>query len=340
MAIVSVDGGYLMDVRPAGKHGPRFRRKFKTRKEAKQKEAALYLEYEKCPGRFGRDNRRLSDLVKLWYSAYGSSLKDAKYRYSRLLALCQRLGDSRASQFKGSDFADYRVCRLREVSVSTVNHEMRYLRAVFSELIRLGYYHHENPMLMVRGFSEPERELTFLTVDEIRVLFTECAKSSNSHCLPVARLCLATGARWSEVNNLLAQNLFADHVVYSDTKNGKSRAVPVDSGLSLSLRRSGYPVAKGRLFDSAKGAFRSAVRRSGLDLPRGQLTHVLRHTFASHFMMNGGNILTLQRVLGHSDLKVTMRYAHLAPDYLKEVVALGPLGGQLVDIEGQSVSGC
>ncbi len=44
--------------------------------------------------------------------------------------------------------------------------------------------------------------------------------------------------------------------------------------------------------------------------------HALRHTFASHYMMAGGNILTLQKILGHSDIKMTMIYAHLAPDYL------------------------
>ena len=44
--------------------------------------------------------------------------------------------------------------------------------------------------------------------------------------------------------------------------------------------------------------------------------HVLRHTFASHFIMAGGNILTLQKILGHSDVKITLMYAHLAPDFL------------------------
>ncbi|MCW6283555.1 tyrosine-type recombinase/integrase, partial [Klebsiella pneumoniae] len=61
------------------------------------------------------------------------------------------------------------------------------------------------------------------------------------------------------------------------------------------------------------------------ELPAGQLTHVLRHTIASHFMMNGGNILVLQRVLGHTDIKMTMRYAHFAPDHLEDAVKLNPL---------------
>lgn len=67
------------------------------------------------------------------------------------------------------------------------------------------------------------------------------------------------------------------------------------------------------------------MQRAGIETPAGQLMHVLRHTFASHFMMNGGNILVLQRILGHTDIKVTMRYAHFAPDHLSEALRLNPL---------------
>lgn len=52
---------------------------------------------------------------------------------------------------------------------------------------------------------------------------------------------------------------------------------------------------------------------------------MLRHTFASHFTMNGGNILILQRVLGHTDIKMTMRYAHFAPEHLEEAVNFNPV---------------
>jgi len=70
------------------------------------------------------------------------------------------------------------------------------------------------------------------------------------------------------------------------------------------------------LFSNCRDSFDYAIEMSGVNLPPGQKTHVLRHTFASHCMTNGGSILSLQRVLGHASLNMTMRYAHPAPDHL------------------------
>lgn len=104
--------------------------------------------------------------------------------------------------------------------------------------------------------------------------------------------------------------------------------MPIDPALAeeiLALRASKSKDVGDRIFESSAGAFRMGVRDACIELPEGQLTHVLRHTFASHFMMNGGNILTLQRILGHSSLQMTMRYSHLAPDHLQEARQLNPL---------------
>ncbi len=54
--------------------------------------------------------------------------------------------------------------------------------------------------------------------------------------------------------------------------------------------------------------------------------HDLRHTFASHFMMRGGDLFRLQRILGHKTVQMTNRYAHLAPEVFKEDYA------RLVDV--------
>lgn len=48
--------------------------------------------------------------------------------------------------------------------------------------------------------------------------------------------------------------------------------------------------------------------------------HSLRHTFASHLVMKGIALPTVQKLMGHSDIKTTMIYAHLAPDHLADAV--------------------
>ncbi|MCC4820904.1 site-specific integrase, partial [Vibrio lentus] len=54
------------------------------------------------------------------------------------------------------------------------------------------------------------------------------------------------------------------------------------------------PISDERMFLNSLSAFRKAVSEANIDLPKGQMTHVLRHTFASHYVMNGGNIVKLR----------------------------------------------
>jgi integrase len=106
-----------------------------------------------------------------------------------------------------------------------------------------------------------------------------------------------------------------------DTKNGKNRFVPVDGSVFLQIKER----LQQSPFKDCYWAYRVAFKRSALVVSVGQLAHVLRHTFASHFIMNGGNVLTLQRILGHSSLNVTMRYSHLSPDFLHQAIKFNPL---------------
>ena len=62
-----------------------------------------------------------------------------------------------------------------------------------------------------------------------------------------------------------------------------------------------------------KNGFGRLMRDAGI---KGFRFHDLRHTFASQYMMGGGNLYTLAKLLGHRDIKMTQRYADLAPDYI------------------------
>jgi len=78
-------------------------------------------------------------------------------------------------------------------------------------------------------------------------------------------------------------------------------------------------------FSNGLNSFDQTLTASKILLPAAQSSHVLRHTFASRFIMNGGKILTLQRILGLQSLATPMRYAHLAPDHLQDAVGFGPV---------------
>lgn len=323
------NGGWLLDGRPFGAAGARVRKRFGSKKDAESYlRRLLSCSVEAADvGGGERDSRRLSDLVDQWHDYHGRLLMDAKYRRMKMHAIVQRLGNPFAVMFTAADFARYRKMRLRSVGVETVNHETRYFRAMFNELANLGLWANDNPMCGIRVFPVAERELAFLDKEQIAKLLKACELSNSVHLLAVVKLALATGARWNEANSLGHAALHDDLVRFVRTKNGRIRSVPVDPALVEYIRSVALPVEAGRLFLDCRSAFRRVVQAAGLVLPRGQLTHVLRHTFASHFIMNGGSVVTLQKVLGHTDLKITMRYSHLAPDYLAQVRVLGPVLG-------------
>lgn len=328
MALKKTDSGWHVDLQPAGRGGKRFRKTFKTQAEAKAYEAWLKTKIAETPDwqPAKRDLRKLSDLVDVWYEHHGAGLRAAKNTYSRLKLLCTALGDPYADKFTPEMFATYRRKRLEDgISQNNLNREHSYLRSVFNELARLGYWKHENPLAKIRQFKIQERELTYLTVEQIQRLLSELENGRNPDASTITKICLVTGARWSEAEELRKTQIQKGLLQFALTKSGKNRAVPVSDDLHDELKRKAEAADTDRLFKYSYSAFRDAIERAGIKLPEGQLTHVLRHTFASHFIMNGGNILTLQRILGHSSLAMTMKYAHLAPDHLQEAVKLNPL---------------
>ncbi len=107
-------------------------------------------------------------------------------------------------------------------------------------------------------------------------------------------------------------------IFLTKTKNGKNRQLPITKELEAE-------VLQALPFTDAYSTFKRVLKDSSIKTPKGQASHILRHSFASHFMMNGGDILTLSRTLGHADLKMTMRYAHLSPEHLEKITSLNPL---------------
>ncbi|HDO7030490.1 phage integrase [Klebsiella pneumoniae] len=336
------DGKWLLDFypegKPKGKPSKRIRKTFSTKGEAQAYQNHILENIHVKPWLDGKEDRRtLRQLVGQWFDEHGVTLDDGEKRKGAMEFACASMGEPLAHEFDATMFSLYRkkrlsgeivrTARVKQISPRTMNLELAYFRAVFNELKRLGHWKLENPLADLRPFKSEEAELTYLEDEEITRLLEECRNSRNESTVWVASTCLVTGARWDEAESLTTKQIRNLKVSFFKTKGNRNRTVPISQEFYDSLPK---PEKPGRLFKSCYSAFRKAVERANLDLPDGQLSHVLRHTFASHFMMNGGNILVLQRILGHTDIKMTMRYAHFAPNHLEEATKLNPLArGQI-----------
>lgn len=116
------------------------------------------------------------------------------------------------------------------------------------------------------------------------------------------------------------------------TKSGKPRTVPLsDSAVEVLLNvprveGSAYVFPNpdtGKPFNSIYRSWNTARKRAGLEVV---VIHSLRHSFASFLVNAGRNLYEVGALLGHTQVRTTMRYAHLADETLAEAVNTVPLG--------------
>ncbi len=313
---------WLVDIQPGGRGHRRFRKTFSTKAEARRFQSIIESKIVQ-DSEFSlpkKDLRKLSEFVDLWYQNTGQYLSSGKDTYQRMIQASSLMGNPVMTVFKPVIFLEYRSKRINEgFKPATLNRELQTFKAVFNDLIRSMQYEGKNHFSGIKLIRLHESKTVYLTTEQIKKLFLYLAKSDSDAYL-IALVCLSTGARWGEAQSLGVTDLSNNMVHYHETKSKRSRSVPVSVELYNQLWDR---LTIGR-FNDAYSTFTRRLYESGIQLPEGQRTHVLRHTFASHYMMNGGNILALQKILGHSSLNMTMKYAHLAPDYLQEILEKNP----------------
>ncbi|MGH1374427.1 MAG: phage integrase [Cellvibrionaceae bacterium] len=324
MAVKKVKTGWQADIRPEGRGGKRIRKTFKTKREAEafevsEKAKALTGEYTPPT----KDHRRLSDIGEDWYKLFGHDLASGKKRLQQIRATARSMGDPLARTFEARTFLEYREFRLSEVrddgtpkvTKNHLNHELTYLKTAFKKLQKIGEWKTANPLENVAKLTLQKRHPFFLQLDQSNRLLFELGRSKNPDVLTIANICLSVGCRWGEAQYLNGEDVHNGKIHFQETKNGLSRSIPIEESLEREIFKGRS--RSGPLFESAWQAFNFAVDRAGIKLPKGTATHVLRHTYASDFMMDGGDLLQLNKILGHESIEMTMKYAHLAPKHLE-----------------------
>ncbi|MCK4418022.1 MAG: site-specific integrase [Candidatus Latescibacteria bacterium] len=166
------------------------------------------------------------------------------------------------------------------------------------------------------------KEPRYLTKEECRALLAQCPP----HLYPIVLTALNTGMRKGELFNLMWEDVdFWKGIITVrnrkefHTKNYENRTIPMNDLLWRTLRELPqnstslyvFENKSGRSYDDLKRSYHTAVKKAGLGHAR---FHDLRHTFASHLVMAGVDLRTVQALMGHKTVQMTMRYSHLAPE--------------------------
>lgn len=315
------DGRYEVDIRPRGREGRRIRRKFDRKAEAVAFERYTLANTNQKEWAGQRTDRRtLSELLDAWWKYHGQNHEHGEKEFNHLTKTISGLGDIPVNRMTKRALMDYRSTRLRDgIKASTINRDMYRFSGMFTKLIQLEEFSGAHPVHGLPPLAEENPEMTFLEREEISGLLSVL----NGDARLIALLGVSTGARWSELATLKPSQIVNCRVTFLKTKNGKKRTVPISAELETLIKKE----ASAKLFKVDYEKFCQVLKTVKPDIPPNQATHILRHTFASHFMMNGGNIIALQQILGHASIQQTMVYAHLSPDYLQNAVSLNPLAG-------------
>jgi integrase len=233
------------------------------------------------------------------------------------------LGNRPLGQITAAELQEWQAKKRAPCKPATVNRMMCRLRHMFNRAVEWELLD-ESPMRRIRFLRENNARLRYLSVEECGKLLDACRADNMRGIITVA---LHAGMRLGEILDLKFQDLdFTNGVLtVRDSKNSESRHIPMDSTVTALLKRTQpvancdyvFPNAAGKHWDYSHEPFRNVRKRAGLvDLH----FHDLRHTFASQWMMNGGDLYALRGILGHKSIAMTQRYAHLSPAYQRAMV--------------------
>ena len=241
----------------------------------------------------------------------------------------QGMTSPRLSRLSFSLIEAYKRHRAKRVKPLTINTELKVLRTFFYYAIKC-HCATENPAQKVPFLRVPHHTPRFLTQEEIDLLLTNA-----NGLYPVLSTFLKTGMRKNELINLTWDDVdFTRKCIRIEskegwaTKTGNTREILVSDDLLRLLQR--LPRRSEYVFLNTEGRIygyhlNERLKRLGTRIGLPHITvHGLRHTFISHLVMSGVDLVTVKELAGHADIKTTMRYAHLAPDHLRHSVAKLP----------------
>lgn len=233
----------------------------------------------------------------------------------------------------------------KRLSPKTINGTVGMLQGILNDAVRWQYLH-RNPLTGLQPLKGETKVDAYWTDSEIDQ-FLRATMRTDRYPLWVTTLNTGmrrgelAGLKWDRVSfqrkQIEVTRSASRYGLADRTKTGRKRIVPMNDMVCQALwplwqkqksqfvffEEDGSPVDAHHIYRD----FHIAQRKAGFQtLIR---FHDLRHTFASHFMMKGGNLYDLQKILGHTSIQMTERYAHLSPTHLENAIQIVSFGKEI-----------
>ncbi len=247
----------------------------------------------------------------------------------------QRLGASRSVREVNENVIDDLVYQLERDGKSngTINRRLAAVSKMLRHAYRRGYIAR---LPVIERKREPEGRIRWVTEAEEQAMLAKFREIDRDDVSDFCTVLVDTGLRTGELFKLCGRDVNVDErVIYLwDTKNGRSRSVPLTNRAMNALQRNHKEDSNQPLFTFTQDAFshtwKTMKHMIGLGSDKDFVPHCLRHTCASRLIQRGVDLRVVQEWLGHRAISTTLRYAHLAPKNLESARDVLEISDQLV----------
>ncbi|HTX35082.1 MAG TPA: site-specific integrase [Bryobacteraceae bacterium] len=256
----------------------------------------------------------LAELGKL-YMDYAKANKRSWLRDQQILThLNAALGTMPLPNITALPIERYKLDRLQSVTPATVNRELAGLKRMFNLAEQWGLFRGRNPVKGVKFLDENNLKLRTLSDEEEAALLSHCPPCIHD----LVTFAVNTGLRLGDIFALQWREVDLEKGMLKMVvrKNRRILEMPLnDNAMAVVTGWHGirkydyvfYNPETGAPWKDLWPALKRASRKAGL---QDVTWHTLRHTFASRLNTNGADLVTVKELLGHADIKTTMRYAH------------------------------
>ncbi len=238
--------------------------------------------------------------------------------------LAPALGHLRLSAVTTRDVTAFHSAEKGRTSAVTANHHLTLIKRMFNLAIKWGFLE-RSPATGVEKFKTPPHRERYLTKEELPRFLTALDKLEDREAAAALSLALYTGCRRTEVMSLRWEQVRLDEgrLYLPQTKNGRSRSVLLNPRAGKVLEELKERAGSDEyLFPSRSGTklpYRRDMRKTFANVCKaagitGLRIHDLRHSFATLAIQGGASLYDVQKLLGHQDISMTQRYAHMVDE--------------------------